>query len=200
MLKTVKMVFFSLCLMLSLSLLASKVEAAPKDQPVVKIETNMGNIVVELDESKAPLTTQNFLKYVESGHYEGTIFHRVIRDFMIQGGGLTSDMKDKPTRAPIKNEANNGLHNRKYTIAMARTSDPHSATAQFFINTANNSNLDYRGSNEQDWGYAVFGRVISGKEVVDKIERVATTSRGMHKDVPISPIVIRKISIMPRKR
>ena len=159
----------------------------------------MGNIVVELDENKAPQTVRNFLKYVESGHYDGTIFHRVIRGFMIQGGGLTSDMQDKPTKAPIKNEANNGLHNRKYTIAMARTSDPHSATAQFFINTANNTPLDFRSQNEGEWGYAVFGRVISGKDIVDKIERVATTSRGIHKDVPISPIVIRKITLLKQR-
>ena len=178
---------------------AQNVLSAPKAQPTVKIETNMGNIVVELDENKAPQTVRNFLKYVESGHYDGTIFHRVIRGFMIQGGGLTSDMQDKPTKAPIKNEANNGLHNRKYTIAMARTSDPHSATAQFFINTANNTPLDFRSQNEGEWGYAVFGRVISGKDIVDKIERVATTSRGIHKDVPISPIVIRKITLLKQR-
>ena len=172
--------------------------AAPKTQPVVKMETNMGNIIIELNEDKAPVTTRNFLNYVESGHYDGTIFHRVIRDFMIQGGGLTSDMNTKKTKAPIRNEANNGLKNRKYTIAMARTMDPHSATSQFFINTTNNSSLDYKASTEADWGYAVFGRVISGKDVVDKIERVATTSRGMYKNVPISPIVIKKVTVQTK--
>lgn len=172
--------------------------AAPKTLPIVKMETNMGTIVLELNEEKAPVTTRNFLQYVESGHYDGTIFHRVIRDFMIQGGGLTSDMKAKKTRAAIRNEANNGLHNRKYTIAMARTPDPHSATAQFFINTTNNPTLDYKASNDSDWGYAVFGRVIAGKDVVDKIERVATTSRGMYQNVPISPIVIKKVTVQTK--
>ncbi|MBQ9537230.1 MAG: peptidylprolyl isomerase [Desulfovibrionaceae bacterium] len=150
MLNYVKLVALSFCLVVTLSFPLGA-QAAPKTLPTVKIETNMGNIVVELDAVKAPITTQNFLNYVESGHYEDTIFHRVIRNFMIQGGGLMSDMKDKATRAPIRNEANNGLHNRKYTIAMARTSDPHSATAQFFINTANNTFLDHRGQTEQDW-------------------------------------------------
>ncbi|MCR4667723.1 MAG: peptidyl-prolyl cis-trans isomerase [Desulfovibrio sp.] len=165
--------------------------------PQVKLETSLGDIVISLDQKKAPLTTQNFLQYVKSGHYDGTIFHRVIRDFMIQGGGLEADMKEKPTKNPIRNEARNGLKNKKYTIAMARTSDPHSATSQFFINTVNNSSLDFREESGSGWGYAVFGQVVKGKDVVDKIERVATTSRGMYQDVPISPIVIRKATVLP---
>ena len=195
MLRKMGIIFLSALLLFCLMPTVSALAAA-KSQPTVKIETNMGNIVVELDEAKAPQTVHNFLKYVQAGFYDGTIFHRVIRGFMIQGGGLTADMQDKPTKAAIRNEANNGLHNRKYTIAMARTSEPHSATSQFFINTANNTPLDYRSQNEGEWGYAVFGRVISGKDVVDKIERVATTSRGIHKDVPISPIIIRKITVL----
>ena len=168
------------------------------DKPVVRLETSMGNIVVQLDANKAPKTTQNFLQYVESGHYNGTIFHRVIRGFMIQGGGLESDMKEKTGRNPIHNEANNGLHNRKYTIAMARTSEPHSATSQFFINTANNSFLDFKSQTPEGYGYAVFGQVISGKDVVDKIEKVAVTSRSYYENVPISPIVIRKAQVVQK--
>ncbi|MBQ7608346.1 MAG: peptidyl-prolyl cis-trans isomerase [Desulfovibrionaceae bacterium] len=165
---------------------------------MVKLETSMGVIVLQLDDKKAPATTANFLRYVQAGHYDGCIFHRVIRNFMIQGGGLEADMKEMPTKNPVRNEARNGLQNKKYTIAMARTSDPHSATAQFFINTANNSFLDFKEESEKGWGYAVFGKVVSGKQVVDKIERVATTSKGMHQDVPISPIVIKKASIVKK--
>lgn len=172
--------------------------AAPQAAVVVKLETSMGDITLQLDPKHAPMTTENFLRYVKAGHYDGSIFHRVIRNFMIQGGGLEADMKEKPTKNPIRNEANNGLHNKKYTIAMARTSDPHSATAQFFINTANNAFLDYKESTDAGFGYAVFGKVIAGKDVVDKIERVATTSKGMHEDVPISPIVIRKASLVQK--
>ncbi|MBQ7457279.1 MAG: peptidyl-prolyl cis-trans isomerase [Desulfovibrio sp.] len=170
--------------------------AAPKQPPIVKLETSLGDIVLQLDEHKAPVTTANFLRYVKAGHYDGCIFHRVIRDFMIQGGGLEADMKEKPTRNPIRNEAKNGLLNKKYTIAMARTQDPHSATAQFFINTKNNAFLDFKEESDTGWGYAVFGKVIAGKQVVDKIERVATSSKGIHQDVPISPIIIKKAVIV----
>lgn len=183
------LVFFLVVLLSSTALAAT----------TVKLATSMGDIVIALDETKAPLTTANFLKYVNAGHYDGTIFHRVIRDFMIQGGGLEADMKEKPTKNPIQNEAKNGLKNKKYTIAMARTSDPHSATAQFFINTANNSFLDFKEAQGNGWGYAVFGRVVQGKDVVDKIERVATTSKGMFEDVPIAPIVIREAKVIQTK-
>ena len=164
--------------------------------PVVKLETSMGDIVLRLDRRKAPVTTENFLQYVKSGHYNGTIFHRVIKDFMIQGGGMTADMKEKDTRAPIKNEANNGLRNVRYTIAMARTMNPHSATAQFFINTVDNPFLNFTSASGQGWGYAVFGKVIQGEDVVNKIKMVPTGRKGMHDDVPLSPVVIRKASIV----
>ena len=164
--------------------------------PVVKLETSMGDIVVRLDRRKAPVTTENFLQYVKSGHYNGTIFHRVIKDFMIQGGGMNAEMKEKETRAPIKNEANNGLRNVRGTIAMARTMNPHSATAQFFINTVDNPFLNFTSATGQGWGYAVFGKVIQGEDVVNKIRMVPTGSRGMHDDVPLSPVVIKKASVV----
>ena len=164
--------------------------------PVVKLETSMGDIVLRLDRRKAPVTTENFLQYVKSGHYNGTIFHRVIKDFMIQGGGMTADMKEKETRAPIKNEANNGLRNVRYTIAMARTMNPHSATAQFFINTVDNPGLNFQSASGQGWGYAVFGKVIQGEDVVNKIKMVPTGRKGMHDDVPLSPVVIKKASLV----
>ncbi|MBO4312732.1 MAG: peptidyl-prolyl cis-trans isomerase [Desulfovibrio sp.] len=169
---------------------------AASPAPVVKLETSMGEILIQLDPQKAPISTDNFLQYVKSGHYNGTVFHRVIKDFMIQGGGLTADLKEKKAHAPIRNEANNGLRNQKYTIAMARTSDPHSATAQFFINTRDNAFLDYKGQTPQGWGYAVFGKVISGKKVVDMIEKVATTKKGHYDDVPVSPVIIKKASVV----
>jgi len=137
----------------------------------VRMETSAGSIRIELDDEKAPQSAANFLEYVNKGHYDGTVFHRVIPGFMIQGGGFEPGMKQKPTAAPIRNEAGNGLKNRRYTLAMARTSDPHSATAQFFINTADNGFLDFRAENAQGWGYAVFGRVVEGSEVIDSIER-----------------------------
>lgn len=165
------------------------------DNPVVKLETSVGDILVRLDARKAPITTANFIHYVTSGHYDGTIFHRVIKNFMIQGGGMTPDMKEKKTTAPIRNEANNGLKNKKYTIAMARTNDPHSATSQFFINTKDNDSLDFRDQNSH-WGYAVFGKVIKGQDVVDRIEKAATGSKGYHDDVPITPIIIKKAVVM----
>ncbi len=167
---------------------------AASDKPLVLLETNYGNITVQLENRKAPISTANFIQYVKSGHYDNTIFHRVIKDFMIQGGGLTSDMKERKTFAPIKNEANNGLKNRKYTLAMARTNDPNSATSQFFINTKDNSFLDFKGP--ENWGYAVFGKVIKGMDVVDKIEAVQTGNKGQYEDVPQEPVIIKKAEVV----
>jgi len=164
--------------------------------PKVRLTTNMGAIELELDDKKAPGTVKNFLSYVEGGHYNGTIFHRVIRGFMIQGGGFSQDMRRKATRAPIRNEADNGLSNRTGTIAMARTSDPHSASAQFFINTVDNSNLDHRSKDMRGWGYAVFGRVVKGMDVVRKIEDVRTGRVGPMGDVPRQPVVIEKAEVL----
>ena len=158
----------------------------------VRMETSAGSIRIELDDEKAPLSVANFLEYVNKGHYDGTVFHRVIPGFMIQGGGFEPGMKQKPTAAPIRNEAGNGLKNRRYTLAMARTSDPHSATAQFFINTADNGFLDFRAENAQGWGYAVFGRVVEGSEVIDSIERVQTGRKGFHDDVPLEDVRIER--------
>ena len=158
----------------------------------VRMETSAGSIRIELDDEKAPLSAANFLEYVNKGHYDGTVFHRVIPGFMIQGGGFEPGMKQKPTAAPIRNEAGNGLKNRRYTLAMARTSDPHSATAQFFINTADNGFLDFRAENAQGWGYAVFGRVVEGSEVIDSIERVKTGRKGFHDDVPLEDVRIER--------
>ena len=151
-----------------------------------------GVITLELDAEKAPKSTANFLSYVNSGFYNGTIFHRVIKNFMIQGGGMTADMKQKETQTPIENEAKNGLKNDKYTVAMARTSDPHSATAQFFINTVDNGFLNHSSPTPQGWGYAVFGKVVKGQEVVDAIKAVRTTRKGYHDDVPFDAVVIDK--------
>lgn len=160
----------------------------------VILKTNHGDIKLELDAEKAPKTVENFLEYVRSGHYDGTIFHRVIDGFMIQGGGFEPGMKQKATRAPVENEAKNGLKNEAYSIAMARTSDPHSASAQFFINVKNNSFLDYPG--QDGWGYCVFGKVVEGTEVVDKIRSVKTSRGGMHSDVPVENVVIEKADIV----
>ncbi len=158
----------------------------------VELHTSAGVIRLELDDAKAPQSVENFLAYVKSGHYDGTIFHRVIKGFMVQGGGMDADMKQRGTQAPIKNEADNGLLNDKYTVAMARTSDPHSATAQFFINAADNAFLNFRAPNPQCWGYAVFGKVVAGHDVVDKIESVKTGRRGFHDDVPLENVTIDK--------
>jgi peptidyl-prolyl cis-trans isomerase B (cyclophilin B) len=158
----------------------------------VKLTTSMGPIVIELDKAKAPISTENFVKYVEAGHYNGTIFHRVIENFMIQGGGFTKDMQQKPTQPPIKNEGANGVKNENYTVAMARTGVRDSATSQFFINVKDNEFLNYSGENPQGWGYAVFGKVVEGKEVVDKIKGVATINSGMHQNVPAQPVTIEK--------
>ncbi|WP_069162032.1 peptidylprolyl isomerase [Nocardia altamirensis] len=161
----------------------------------VNLQTNYGPIVLELDDDTAPTSVQNFVNYVKAGHYDGTIFHRVIPGFMIQGGGFAPGMTQKPTQAPIQNEANNGLKNNKYTVAMARTNDPHSATAQFFINASDNDFLNHKAPNPQGWGYTVFGKVIEGQDVVDKIEGVATGSKGGHQDVPKEDVVIESASI-----
>jgi len=158
----------------------------------VKLTTSQGPIVLELDEAKAPVTVANFLKYVDAGHYDGTIFHRVIDGFMVQGGGFTKDMRQKPVQAPIKNEGANGLKNANYTVAMARTGVRDSATSQFFINVKDNAFLDYSGESPQGWGYAVFGKVVEGKEVVDKIKKVATGNTGGHQNVPNEAVVIEK--------
>ncbi|QTD96526.1 peptidylprolyl isomerase [Streptomyces cyanogenus] len=162
----------------------------------VELNTNFGRIVVELNDAEAPKTVENFLSYVRSGHYDGTIFHRVINGFMIQGGGFTPDMTQKPTQAPIQNEADNGLKNNNYTLAMARTNDPHSATAQFFINVSDNAFLNYSAKTPTGWGYAVFGKVTEGQDVVDSIKGVKTGSRGGHQDVPTEPVVIESAKVL----
>ncbi|WP_179402376.1 peptidylprolyl isomerase [Burkholderia guangdongensis] len=159
---------------------------------MVELHTNHGVIKLELDAAKAPKTVENFLNYVKKGHYDGTVFHRVINGFMIQGGGFEPGLTQKPTDAPIQNEANNGLKNDKYTIAMARTNDPHSATAQFFINVNDNDFLNHSSPTPQGWGYAVFGKVVEGQDVVDKIKGVKTGNAGFHQDVPTDDVVIEK--------
>ena len=160
------------------------------------IETSMGTITVELDDAKAPITVKNFIDYAQAGHYDGTIFHRVIDGFMIQGGGFTKDMNQKETRAPIKNEAANGLKNARGTIAMARTMIVDSATSQFFINLVDNEFLDYRGPDPRMFGYAVFGKVTDGMEVVDRIAKVKTGFAGPHQNVPEEPVIIRKVHLV----
>ncbi len=163
---------------------------------VVRLHTSFGPITISLDDAQAPKTVTNFLDYVKNGHYDGTIFHRVINGFMIQGGGFAPGMKQKSTGEPVENEATNGLRNEKYTVAMARTSDPHSATAQFFINVADNTFLNHTAPTPQGWGYCVFGRVTEGTDVVDKIKGVATGSQGMHKDVPEEDVVIERAEVI----
>jgi peptidyl-prolyl cis-trans isomerase B (cyclophilin B) len=165
------------------------------EKVMVEMVTSKGVIKLELDAEKAPITVANFLEYVKSGHFEGTIFHRVIPGFVIQGGGLQSGMREKPTNAPIENEADNGLKNLTGTICMARTNDPHSATSQFFINLKDNSFLDHTGKNAQGWGYAVFGKVTEGMDVVEAIAAVRTGNAGYHQDVPVEDIVIEKVSL-----
>ena len=160
----------------------------------VKMTTSQGDLRIELDDAKAPISVANFLSYVNKGFYDGTIFHRVIRNFMIQGGGFEPGMKQKPTEQTVENEAKNGLKNDKYTIAMARTMAPHSASAQFFINTKNNDFLNYPG--QDGWGYAVFGKVVEGQDVVDQINNVKTSRAGMHSDVPSDDVVIEKIEVV----
>jgi len=163
---------------------------------MVRLETDMGDIFIELDDEKAPKSAANFLKYVESGHYDGTIFHRVIDGFMVQGGGMNAEMKEQATGDPLENEADNGLTNDAYTVAMARTMDPHSATAQFFINVKNNDSLNHTAKTPQGWGYAVFGKVTKGHGVVNKMKAVKTGRTGMHDDVPVEPIVINKAAVV----
>ncbi|MDN0074040.1 peptidylprolyl isomerase [Crenobacter sp. SG2303] len=163
---------------------------------MIKLTTNFGDIVIELDHEKAPKTAANFEEYVKSGHYDGTIFHRVINGFMIQGGGFTADMEQKPTLDPIENEAGNGLKNEPYTIAMARTMQPHSATAQFFINVADNGFLNFKSADANGYGYCVFGKVTEGQGVVDRIKDVKTGRSGMHQDVPKEAVVIEKAEII----
>jgi peptidyl-prolyl cis-trans isomerase B (cyclophilin B) len=192
--RTLKILFF--CTALVLLAAAPQANPAQTKGDLVRLETSLGDIVVELDGAKAPLSTANFKRYVESGFYDGTIFHRVIRDFMIQGGGFTSGMNQKPARTAIRNEADNKLGNKKYTIAMARTNDPHSATAQFFINVKDNPFLDHKAPSGNDWGYAVFGKVIQGMEVVDRIVRVKTGNKAGQQDVPLEPVLITKASIL----
>ncbi|MFD9592107.1 peptidylprolyl isomerase [Kitasatospora sp. NPDC059973] len=162
---------------------------------MIELHTNFGVIRIELDPEKAPKTVENFLDYVKKGHYDNTIFHRVIPGFMIQGGGFTPDMDQKATEATIHSEANNGLHNTRGTVAMARTNDPHSASAQFFINLSDNDFLDHTAQTTQGWGYTVFGRVVEGMDVVDKIMAVKTGRRGHHQDVPVEDVVIEKATI-----
>lgn len=172
--------------------------SAQEANPRVVVTTSQGAFTLELDPAKAPETVANFLRYVDDKHYDGTIFHRVIKDFMIQGGGMLPDMSEKTTRAPIRNEARNGLKNLRGTVAMARTGAPHSATSQFFINTVDNAFLDAPG--QDGWGYAVFGKVVSGMEVVDKIRGVSTRSAGMYQDVPATPVVIQSARRAPANK
>ncbi|MBC7940063.1 MAG: peptidyl-prolyl cis-trans isomerase [Chitinophagaceae bacterium] len=162
----------------------------------VQIDTSLGALRVELDDEHAPKSVGNFIDHVEKGHYDGTVFHRVIKGFMVQGGGFEPGMKQKPSGEPIANEASNGLKNKRYTLAMARTNDPHSATAQFFINAADNAFLDFKSESPQGWGYAVFGKVVEGMDVVDKIERMATGRKGFHDDVPVDDVRIERASVV----
>ena len=162
----------------------------------VELQTSKGNIKIELDDEKAPDSVRNFIDHVKRGHYDGTVFHRVIKGFMIQGGGFEPGMKQKPTGKPIRNEANNGLKNVRGTVAMARTNDPHSATSQFFVNVADNAFLDHKAESSQGWGYAVFGRVVEGNEVVDAIEKVQTGSKGGHGDVPLDDVTIERATVL----
>lgn len=164
--------------------------------PQVQLETNHGNIIIELNQDKAPNTVANFLSYVEDGFYDGTIFHRVIENFMIQGGGFDEDFQQKQTKAPIENEADNGLSNKRGALAMARTNDPHSASSQFFINTVDNDFLDFKGKAPSGWGYAVFGEVVEGMDVVDEIRKLKTTMRGPHQDVPAETVLIIKATVL----
>jgi cyclophilin family peptidyl-prolyl cis-trans isomerase len=175
----------------------AKAQSPVAASPRVLLETTKGKIVLELNAEKAPKTVKNFLDYVKAGHYNGTVFHRVIPGFMIQGGGMTPDLTERPTRPPIPNEADNGLLNQRGTIAMARTADPNSATSQFFINVANNGSLNFRGKTPAGWGYAVFGNVVEGMDVVDAIVNVPTTTKGPYENVPKEPLLIQKATVVP---
>jgi peptidyl-prolyl cis-trans isomerase A (cyclophilin A) len=189
--KSLKLAIGALFLSIAAAALAGN--ALAQDNPVVVIETSLGDITVELNQDRAPISVENFLRYVDEGHYAGTIFHRVIRNFMIQGGGFTAEMSKKPTHEPIKNEAQNRLKNKKGTLAMARTPDINSATCQFFINLKDNAFLDNKGSSANEFGYAVFGKVIEGMDVVEAIGNVKTASKGGANDVPVEPVVIKTI-------
>jgi len=178
-------------ILIFLAAMLGGIQTAFAENPKVVLETSKGKIVLELYIDQAPETVINFLSYVDAKYYDGTIFHRVIPNFMIQGGGFTADMERKPTNAPIKNEADKGLKNDRGTIAMARTGDPHSATAQFFINTVNNDFLNHKNKTQQGWGYAAFGKVVEGMDTVDAISAVKTTTRGPYRDVPVEPVVIK---------
>lgn len=198
--------FFLLFLLAFATFLSSATAANPNNhstqgetmsnQPQVRIQTNHGEMLIQLNAEKAPKTVENFLTYVREGFYDGTVFHRVINNFMIQGGGFEAGMKQKDTHAPIENEADNGLKNNRYTLAMARTSDPHSATAQFFINVSDNDFLNFTAPTSNGWGYAVFGEVIEGTEVVDKIKNVSTGNKGFHQDVPVEDVIIEKAVVV----
>jgi cyclophilin family peptidyl-prolyl cis-trans isomerase len=187
---------FGLLLILLPLIGLAAVAGAAEDNPRVLLKTSLGEVVVELYSDKAPASVQNFLAYANEGFYQGTVFHRVIPGFMIQGGGMTATMQQKPPKAPIKNEAGNGLRNERGTLAMARTGDPHSATAQFFINVADNAFLNHRDTTSQGYGYAVFGKVVKGMEVVDKIVAVPTTNMGPHQNVPKEPVVIETAEVL----
>ena len=188
-----KLVLLAAC---CLAMILHSPDAAAQDNPIVVIETSLGTITAELDRAKAPLSVENFLQYVADGHYDGTVFHRVIKDFMIQGGGFTADMQQKPVRAPIKNEATNGLKNDHGTLAMARTNVVNSATSQFFINAGtNNGFLNNTGTTAETYGYAVFGKVTDGLDVIDKIEDVTTGTRGPYANVPNTPVEILSITV-----
>ena len=193
--KTLKPIF-ALITLLAIPLAAPAADPVASDSPRVRLTTNLGVIELELDARRAPATVANFLSYVDSGFYNGTIFHRVIPGFMVQGGGFLPGMREKPTTGPIRNEADNGLHNLAGTIAMARTPDPHSASAQFFINTVDNAFLDHRGKTPEGWGYAVFGKVAKGMDVVTKIEAVTTGRAGMHENVPVKDVVITRAAVV----
>ncbi|MBU0934519.1 MAG: peptidyl-prolyl cis-trans isomerase [Spirochaetes bacterium] len=189
-------IFVLLCLLAAV-LLPLAAQSGANAAPVrVRMQTSVGTVVLELYPQKAPLTVVNFLSYVKNGAYDGTIFHRVIRNFMIQGGGMNPDLSRRPTLAPVRNEANNGLSNLKGTIAMARTNDPHSATSQFFINTVDNNFLDFTSETTNGWGYTVFGKVVEGLDVVLQIAAVRTGSRSGYQDVPVQNVVIQKMEVI----
>ncbi len=189
------LILANLCACLFVLVMGAPSQAAEQVVPQVVIQTNMGNLEFELNSEKAPNTVKNFLQYVNSNYYDGTIFHRVMKGFMIQGGGFTKDMEEKKTLAPIAIESNNGLKNDRGTIAMARTSDPNSATSQFFINTKDNDFLNYSAPTIRGYGYTVFGKVTKGMDVVDKIESVKTASKGYMDDVPVNPVIIERVSV-----
>lgn len=188
---------FAVCTALLTAVYAYAAPPTKQENPMVTMKTNHGTVQIELYKQEAPLTTQNFLDYVQAGFYDGLIFHRVIPDFMIQGGGFEVGMKQKSNNQPIQNEADNGLKNTRGTLSMARTGDPHSATSQFFINLKDNEFLDHTGKTPKGWGYAVFGKVVSGMDVIDKIAAVDTGSHGPHQDVPRDDVVITKMSVEP---